>query len=81
MAVRVERMNVVVTYVRQGDGSYVTSLGNVEGTCCDPAGPNPTVRAVKTVDGIVVPSYSGPQTCDAMVAACFANAKTAAGAP
>lgn len=80
MAIQVNQMSVIVNYVRQPDGTYVTSLAGVQASCSDPAALNPTAKAGGAVNGVTVPAYQGTQTCDAMVAAVFANAKTACGA-
>lgn len=81
MTVQVDRFNTILTGVRQDDGTYVYSLGNVEGVCSDPAGATPTAKAVKTIDGIIVPNYDGAQNVDALMDASLAVAKTASGAP
>lgn len=79
MAVQIDRMNVILTMVRNLDGTYAKTVAGVEAICNDPVGANPTAKAPRNVSEIVKPVYSGVQTCDGLTDAAFANAKTAAG--
>jgi hypothetical protein len=81
MANQIDYMTISTLYTRNPDGTYTPKAGSVLAMCSDPAATNPTGQCQRPVDGVVIPVYSGSQTCDAMVAAAFAATKTAAGIP
>jgi len=79
MAKQIDRMSIVVNHVRQGDGSYVTSVAGVQACCSDPDASNPTDKIQRCVEGVALPTYGGADTCAALVTSCFNNTKTAGG--
>ncbi len=79
MAKQVDRMNIVISYERQDDGSYITSVAVVEGSVSDPAAGNEYDKGPHPCNASE--TWNGGQTGDAMVAACLAALKTAGGVP